>query len=98
MKLFDDIPVSILFYRSLTDCTQVWDIHAYEKITLEEFIKKHVLRQKEWGSIELCGKKIEYRNDEITVAQPDLMSEIIAGGVANGGWGMMNYILEVKNG
>lgn len=98
MKLFYDIPVSIMFKTSLTDCTQVFDIHAYENITLDEFVNKHVLRQKEWGSIELSGKKIEYRNDEITVAQPDLMSEIIAGGVANGGWGMMNYILEVKNG
>lgn len=86
------------------DATSSYDISFPEGMTLEEFIKA-VLdeKPKEWGEIRLGWggpALVEYKHGNLFYPSKELSENLnkeVVKAKSNGGWSLMNYILELKD-
>lgn len=94
--------------RSLGDCTDVYDVRFDGQMTVRGFIQE-VLGRKERGNISFNGTKMsynskykgsrmEYKGEKVTLSEnmDGIMDRVIKAGTANGGWGSMDYMLELE--
>ena len=90
-----------LFFRQTAptggDETAPYDVLLEQKCSVDDFVTA-VLNRREWGYITIKGRgQIEYRYDELvsTTLNCDDMSKLIKSVHAAGGWGSMDYYLEI---